>query len=195
MLKTQSMLLAELDDYANPKTKLSRLVKQNYYFPIVKGLYETNNNTPGYLLAGSIYGPSYLSFEFALAHHGLIPERVTTFTSATCLKKKKKLYTTDFGTFTYQDIPLKAFPYGIILEQEGDYYYRLATAEKALCDKLYASPLLNNQRQLQDFLYNDLRIEPYNLKQLDVSDFLQYADLYAANNVRLLARHMRRLIK
>ena len=83
------MLMDELKAYANPKTKLSRLVKENVYFPIVRGLYETSPHTAGYLLAGSIYGPSYLSFEFALSFYGLIPERVTTFTSATCLKKKK----------------------------------------------------------------------------------------------------------
>lgn len=53
-------------------------------------MYETDSNTPGYLLAGSIYGPSYLSFDFALAYYDLIPERVVNYTSATFGKKKKK---------------------------------------------------------------------------------------------------------
>ncbi|WP_425756007.1 type IV toxin-antitoxin system AbiEi family antitoxin domain-containing protein [Ihubacter sp. rT4E-8] len=90
MIQTTSMLLTQLQDYANPNTKLSRLVKNGNYYPIVNGLYETEKDTPGYLLAGSIYGPSYLSFDFALAYHGLIPEMVFTFTSATFEKKKKK---------------------------------------------------------------------------------------------------------
>ncbi len=195
MLKTQSMLIEQLNSYANPKTKLARLVKAKQYYPIVKGLYETKADTPGYLLAGSIYGPSYLSFEFALSLNGLIPERVTTFTSATCLKKKKKLYKTDFGIFTYRDIPLTAFPYGITLKEEGNYFYRIATAEKALCDKLYSAPALSNQNQLQAFLYADLRIDEYNFKQLNFEDFSQFSNLYGSNNVRLLSQYTRRLLK
>lgn len=65
------------------------MVKSGEYIQIVKGFYETDKSTADYLLAGSIYGPSYLSFEFALAFCGLIPEAVYTFTSATfeiCLK-------------------------------------------------------------------------------------------------------------
>src|SRR5690554_965136 len=79
----------------------NRMVKDGEYIKIIRGLYETDPSTPGYLLAGSIYGPSYLSFEFALAYHGLIPEAVYTFTSATYDKKKKKKFETPFGTFTY----------------------------------------------------------------------------------------------
>lgn len=46
------------------------------YTKVVKGIYETNSDTAGYLLAGSIYGPSYLSFDFALSYYGMIPEAV-----------------------------------------------------------------------------------------------------------------------
>ena len=72
--------------------KISRLIKDNKLYKVVNGLYETEKNTPGYLLAGSIYGPSYISFEYALQEYGLIPERVTVITCATCGKKKKKIY-------------------------------------------------------------------------------------------------------
>lgn len=192
MLKTQSMLMDELKAYANPKTKLSRLVKENVYFPIVRGLYETSPHTAGYLLAGSIYGPSYLSFEFALSFYGLIPERVTTFTSATCLKKKKKFYDTPFGVFTYQDIPLAAYPYGILIREENEYTYRIASPEKALCDQLYASPLIKNLSQLSDLLFNNLRIDEYELTQLNYSDLELYTSLYGSSNVKLLGELFRR---
>ena len=43
-----------------------------------------------YYLADSIYGPSYLSFEFALEYHSLIPKAVHQFTSATFEKNRKK---------------------------------------------------------------------------------------------------------
>ena len=91
MIKTTNMILEELRSYANPKAKLSRMANQGECFRITRGLYETNKNTPGYLLAGSIYGPSYISIEYALAYYNLIPEAVYTITCATFEKKKKKL--------------------------------------------------------------------------------------------------------
>ena len=97
MIKTTNMLLEELRDYANPKAKLSRMVKQGQCFPVTRGVYETDRNVPAYLLAGSIYGPSYISFEYALSYYGMIPEAVYTVTCATFEKKKKKKYETIFG--------------------------------------------------------------------------------------------------
>lgn len=107
------MILEELRSYANPKAKLSRMANQGECFRITRGLYETNKNTPGYLLAGSIYGPSYISFEYALAYYNLIPEAVYTITCATFEKKKKKIFQTPFGNFSYRDVPSAAFPLGI----------------------------------------------------------------------------------
>ena len=115
MIKTTDMLLEELREYASPRSKLSRMAKNGEIFPIVKGLYETEKGTPGIYLAGSIYGPSYVSFEYALGHYGLIPEAVYTLTCATFEKKKAKKYETPFGTFTYRDVPSEAFPLALKL--------------------------------------------------------------------------------
>lgn len=90
MIKSTHVILNEYKEYSRPDCKLSNMVKEGKYYPIVKGLYETDPDTPGYFLAASIYGPSYLSFEFALAYYGLIPERVYTCTSATFEKRKQK---------------------------------------------------------------------------------------------------------
>lgn len=119
MIKTTAMLLEELKEYGSPKSKLARMTERGECFPITRGLYETDRNVPAYLLAGSICGPSYISFEYALGHYGLIPEAVYTVTSATFEKKKKKKYETVFGTFTYRNVPSEAFPLGIRLIQEG----------------------------------------------------------------------------
>ena len=67
------------------------MCKRKKLFKVINGLYETNENTPGYLLSTSIYGPSYISFEYALYFYGLIPERVDTITCATYNKKKKNI--------------------------------------------------------------------------------------------------------
>ena len=66
------MLMDELKNYANPTSKIRRTVDKRELFSVVRGLYETDRNAPGYYLAGSIYGPSYISFKFALGYHSLI---------------------------------------------------------------------------------------------------------------------------
>ena len=90
MIKTTAMLLEDLNDYVNPTAKIRRMVSNNELTPVVRGIYETDRNIPGYYLAPIIYGPSYLSFEFALSYHSLIPETVYIYTSATFEKKKLK---------------------------------------------------------------------------------------------------------
>ena len=193
MIFTTNMMLEKLNDYANPKSKLSRMVKQNECFQITKGLYETKEDTPGYLLAGSIYGPSYISFDFALSYYGLIPEAVYTVTCATYDKKKKKKYENTFGTFTYRDVPKEAFPVGIKLIQDGDYYYRIAEPEKALCDKLYTLNPVSNTRQLETLLLDYLRIDLDSLKNLDKEKISSLSKVYHSKNVIKLDVYMRRL--
>ena len=178
--------------YINKNTKLIRDKRDGKIFKIINGLYETNPNTPGYLLASSIYGPSYISFEYALAHYGLIPERVTTITCATFNKKKKKELNTDFGIFTYRDIPESAYPEEILLKEENGYSYQIATPEKALCDKLYTLAPLYNYINLEKMLFNDLRIDKELFAKLNVDKVNKLSNLYHSTNVLLLARYMRR---
>ena len=193
MIKTTAMLLEELSEYGSPKSKLSRMAKSGECYPITKGIYETNPHTPAYLLAGGIYGPSYISFEYALSFYGLIPEAVYTVTSATFEKKKKKKFETAFGTFSYRDVPSKAFPLGIRLVQEGEYFYRIAEPEKALCDQLYTISPLGNTKELFRLLTESLRIEESELKKLDASKVCAYSAAYHTTNIKKLYSLMRRI--
>lgn len=195
MIKTTNILLEELKEYACPNHKIGRMVKYNELIPIVKGLYETERATSGYLLAGSIYGPSYLSFDFALSMYGLIPESVYTFTSATFDKKKKKQYDTPFGLFTYRDVPTKVFPYSVQLREEGDYLYYIATPEKALCDKLYTLKPLHNMKELENLLFQDLRIDEVEFSQINKLEVMDLATMYHSTNVNLLSSYVRRKMK
>lgn len=195
MIKTTDMLLEELREYASPRSKLSRMTKNGEIFPIVKGLYETEKGTPGIYLAGSIYGPSYVSFEYALGHYGLIPEAVYTLTCATFEKKKAKKYETPFGTFTYRDVPSEAFPLALTLVNENGYYYRIATPEKALCDMLYTLRPTANAAELHTMLNDDLRIEDSELKKLDAALVAELSEHYHTTNVKRLCTLLRRLRK
>ena len=192
MILTHGILKNSLHDYSNKNNKISRDIRDEKIFKIVTGLYETNPNTPGYLLAGSIYGPSYISFEYALSYYGLIPEKVTTITCATLDKKKKKIYNTQFGVFTYRDVPSMAYFEEVILKVENNYSYQIATPEKALCDKLYTLKPLNNYENLENMLFYDLRIDHEEFNKLSSEKIENLSNLYGSKNVKLLAKYMRR---
>lgn len=192
MIKTFAMLMDELKDYANPTSKIRRLVSSRALIPVVRGLYETDKNVPGYYLAGSIYGPSYLSFDFALSYHSLIPEAVYQFTSATFEKKRQKKYSTPYGTFTYRDIPSEAYPYGVELREENGYGFQIASPEKALCDKLYTISPVKNRTGLEELLFHDLRIDSSVFQQLGMLLLSELTSCYHTQNHRLLYAYIKK---
>ena len=193
MVKTTAMLIQELSQYANPAAKIRRMVQSEQLVPIIKGLYETDKTIPGYYLSGVIYGPSYLSFEFALSWHDLIPEAVYTFTSATCGKGKKKQYKTAFGTYTYRDVPIAAFPYGTTLYEENEYSFVLATPEKAICDMLYTLSPCGSRKELRQLLFEDLRIDETAFTNTNWGHMTELAGLYHTANHRLLISMMKEM--
>ena len=142
---------------------------------------------------GAIYGPSYLSFDYALSVHALIPEAVYgTYTSATFRKGKTKRYENAFGTFLYRDVPVAVYPLGVEIKVEGGYSYQIASPEKALCDKLYSLSPVYSVRALKELLFDDLRIDDAAFFALQKDDILQLAPLYRATNLKLLAKFINR---
>lgn len=191
MIKTYAMIMDELNNYKAPKNKLARMINDGVFIPVVKGLYETDKTIPGYFLANSIYGPSYLSFDFALAYYGLIPEAVYTFTSATFEKNRTKRYETPFGIFTYRDVPSSVYSYGISYKTEGEYVYQIATPEKALCDKLYTISPVGNKKELINLLFEDLRIDEASFNSLDFDIIDKLCELYHCTNLKILQKLLR----
>ena len=177
MLKTHLVLMDELKSYRNPAMKITSMVKTGELTRVVRGLYETDPHTPGYLLAASIYGPSYLSFEYALAHYGA------------------KQFETPFGVFSYRDVPEKAFPYGVQPLIENGYGYRLATPEKALCDELYKLSPCANRGELEQLLFENLRIDRQAFLELNLAEMEQLAALYQTKNHKLLRSWIRKEIR
>jgi predicted transcriptional regulator of viral defense system len=163
-------------------------VRKDNLYTVVKGLYETNRNTPGYLLSAYIYGPSYLSFDYALSYHGLIPEKVVTYTCATFNKRKSKTYSNIFGTFSYRDVPKNVYPYGIKVNIVEKYSYFIATKEKALCDKLYISQPQTSMKKLKELMFDDLRIDVDLFYELDTAELLFLCDRYKSSNLKLLKK-------
>lgn len=186
MIKTTAMLWNELSRYANPAAKIRRMAENKQLIPIIKGLYETDDSVPGHYLASLLYGPSYLSFEFALAWHDFIPEAVYAYTCATCGKGRKKRYETTFGVYTYRDVPINVFPYGTALHEERGYSFVIASPEKAICDLIYTRPPCRNRKELRQLLFEDMRIDEYSFRHAKTDDFIELAGLYHTANHRLL---------
>lgn len=194
MIKTTAMLVSELEGkYSNPRTKIGRLVKENKLFPIVQGLYETNRDVSPASLAGAIYGPSYLSFHWALSYYGMIPERVYGCTSATYKKNRSKQYSTSFGNFLYRDVPPAVYPLEVrVITIDEGYPVQAATAEKALCDRLYMAPVQHNRKEIEEFLFENLRLDEDEFARLNFDTIRRLAPLYRRSNTDLFSAFLKR---
>ena len=138
------LAMDRLAGYRAPRNKLRNLCLSGDLVRIRKGLYVAPtfpSRPPGVdplALAPLIYGPSYVSLETALAHHGLIPERVYEITSVT--SKRAKLFRTPVGRFSYRPVNESVYGYGVGLQPATGGAYFLAEPEKALCDRIACVP-------------------------------------------------------
>lgn len=189
---TNQIIKSQLSNYSNKNDKIKRDIKANKLIRLKRGMYENSMVASKFVIASNLYGPSYLSFDYALYYYGLIPEKVVTYTSATYDKKKKKQFDTPFGVFTYRDVPKNVYFIGVRLAYDKDEPFQIASPEKALCDKLYTLKPLKNISEMEDLLFNDLRIDISDLAKLDVNFLKILSDNYHCTNVTLLYKFLRR---
>ena len=193
MILFQEDLKIKYKDYSDVKGKIRREVAVGNLIPLMRGLYETDATISGKYLAGHIYGPSYLSFDYVLSVYSLIPETVfNTFTSATFKKSKTKTYQNHFGTFIYKDVPEAVYSFGVLIKEEGDYSYLIATPEKALCDKLYSLSPVNTLKGLRSLIFEDLRIDESEFWKLNIDELCELAPLYKSTTLNTLVKLIRR---
>lgn len=188
MVLDTNQLLFENRNYKDPSHRIQALVKKGELFPLKRGLYETDSAVPGYLLAYEIIGPSYLSFEYALSWYGMIPERVTTYTSAAFGKGKQLQFKNQFGVFTYRDVPEQVFPFYYTRENFGDRPFFIATKEKALCDQLGKLSPIRGIRDFEEYLFEGLRIDESEFATLDFGKIRRIAPMYHRTNLDQLVK-------
>ncbi len=190
MVKDHLTLMHELRDYASPKARLTRMIKSGDVIQVRRGLFLEAKES-GYSLkslAAVIYGPSYISFEYALAHYGLIPERVQAVTSAVYNKNKNRRFHTPLGDFYYYYLPAAVFPYGVVLGEENGQSYLIATPEKALCDTLYKTRGVGSVKSLKALLFEDRRMEREAILALDRESLRFLAPFYKKEILRLFLK-------
>lgn len=181
---TTAGLLDLYKTYENPHDKIKNLVQQNKLRRVRRDLYVLGktykHSYSKEVLANLIYGPSAISFEYALSYHGLIPERVENLTSI-CFKRNKK-FTCDFGVFTYKYISEKLFSLGIEHHESSEGNFHMASKEKALCDMAYFAKLKSNT-DAKEYLIENLRIDREELFKLDSKLLFDLAKTYKRESV------------
>lgn len=177
--------------YSNIYQKINNECKKGILVKIKRGLYSDDLYNDKEVIANICYNPSYISFEYALSYYGVIPEFVSTFTSATFGKKNNKIYHTKDSTFDYRSVPDEVFPMGIlIMKNSKDISYKIASKEKALCDLLYSKYPVRSIKDLKTLLFEDIRIDENEFLKMDVEFIKEIAPLYHSNTLNVLKKYL-----
>jgi hypothetical protein len=182
-------LLTFLADYKKPREAILRMVKNDELIRLKNGVYlisekiKHGNNTiiPFEQLANFLYGPSYISMEWALSFYGMIPERVHTVTSMTLGRNKE--FHTPIGSFLYFPLSEKCYSIGIMQKKSSDFSggFLIASPEKALSDMVFKTCKNLDRDQLKEELIESKRIDPVCFQLLE-----EIAKRYHAKSVYYL---------
>jgi predicted transcriptional regulator of viral defense system len=162
VFNTRELLVSQPQFHVN---RLSEWKRKGYITALRKGYYifadiEVTHYIQ-FLIANSLYVPSYVSLETALSFHNLIPEIVYAQTSVTT--RLPKQFENETGTYTYHQIKRSAYrDYQLLPIPNHTRKVIMATPEKAILDYLYYHPELVTP---DDFL--SLRLNAEVLRQFD----------------------------
>jgi len=184
-----NFLKSHLSRYKNVRVKINDMIKKREIIRIKKGLYILGDAySQGYYhketLSNLIYGPSYISLEYALSFYGLIPESTSVVTAVT--NKRNKFFETPVGGFSYRYIAPALYAEGITtIPLDSKHNILIASMEKAMADTLYFSDTFENSRELQEYLFENLRIDEDALFALNLKAIKKLAKLYRGNTLLL----------
>lgn len=167
-------------DLAFPDKKIQALEKQEELIRLKRNLYIVNKELTGRetdarLCANHIYGPSYVSLQWALSYFGMIPEQVFQMTSGTT--KRSRSFKTPIGEFSYMQVPASYFPIGIEVIEDNGVSFLMASREKALCDTILYDNFVPSQSisALAAYLEEDMRLDMDIIMELDKEIILECA--------------------
>ena len=157
-------LLSVLEGYKRPNDKIRDWVKKGVLISLAKGIYVVSEDIverkpDPRLVANILYGPSYVSLEYALSFYQAIPELVTEVSSVTT--QRSRSMKNGLGRFSYTHLPLPYYSYGIQLEAVDDgAFVLIATPEKALFDTVVCTRklLLRSTADVRHWI-DDMRLD------------------------------------
>ncbi len=168
--------------YMKQKGLLTSLKKGLYLYnsPYIKTLVSKE------IMANNLLGPSYISYDYALYYHGLIPERVEEVTSATT--KRSKTFSTTLGVFSFRHIDKGLYALGLEIVSSKQGNFMMASCEKALCDKVFAikGVKIGSKKAMMIFLEEDLRIDMDELVKFDLEVVKRYFEISKSRRVGFL---------
>lgn len=184
-------LLKLLADYKKPREAILRMVKNEELIRLKNGFYLINEKIthgsakiiPLEQVANLLYGPSYVSMEWALSFYGMIPERVHTITSMTLGRNKE--YHTSVGDFSYFTLSSESYSIGITQKKSPDFIggFLIASPEKALADMVFKTCKNLDKDQLKDELLESKRIDRECFHKLNKDLLDAIAKSYRAKHV------------
>ncbi|MCK4539132.1 MAG: hypothetical protein KAV42_10090 [Candidatus Krumholzibacteria bacterium] len=191
-------IMHALGDHVYPRGRISALIRGGDIVRVKKGIYvfgEQYRERPysREVLANIIYGPSYISLEYAMGFYGMIPESVEGVTSVTTGRSRR--FETPVGLFSYRSVPAAAFSVGIDrMETRDGKSFLIALPEKALADKIRLDhgSGISSQRELKQYLIDSLRIDPATLAGMNAERVEEYSALYRSRKIGLLAKLLHR---
>lgn len=130
-----------------------------------------------FLIANTLYEPSYISLEMALSHYGLIPESVYGVTSVSSRTTRK--FVTNMATFSYRKMKPELF-FGFTLIPCSTRTFKIAEPEKAILDFLFFRSDLSSAGAVEELRINrEVFLEQVDTKKLkDFSDRFKSAALH-----------------
>lgn len=150
---------------------LHRYTKRGLLRRPKNGLYFLRDaHVPDLYLANKLYEPSYVSLEYALSYHRVIPETVYGITSITT--KTTRRFVSLGKIFTYRHINKLAFT-GYYVKKQRGLTFLIADPEKAFVDLMYLRTIKNRKP-----------ISRFDKEKVNKEGALRYAQLF--NNKKLI---------
>lgn len=187
-------LLKLLADYRKPREAILRMVKNEELIRLKNGFYlirekithGSSRVIPFEQVANLLYGPSYVSMEWALSFYGMIPERVHTVTSMTLGRNKE--YHTLVADFSYFTLPARSYSVGITQKKSTDFIggFLIASPEKALADMVFKTCKNLDKEQLKDELLESKRMDRECFRGLNKDLLNDIAKSYRSKHVYYL---------
>jgi predicted transcriptional regulator of viral defense system len=186
---TSQNLKPLLNTYTNSDDFISRMVKSGELIRLKNGFFVIAEKikdipAPYEQIANLLYGPSYISFEWALSYYKMIPEGVYVVTSVST--NRSKSFKTPIGTFDYTYLNHKRYSIGIDQRENTSGRFLIATPEKALADLVYCKSKKIEKEDLLSDLIEARRMDEDCLKNLNKSHLLEIAKNYRSQSINNL---------
>jgi len=165
--------------YKAPLKALESLNEHGILMRLKRGHYAFVDTFDPLLAANLIYSPSYISFETALAHYGLIPERTELFMSV--IDGRPTEIQTPAGNYSYISQSRMLFALGRDIEITPNRVLSIASREKALFDTLARANLksaLASPKDVLGYVVDGLRIDESELKKMVLVKLKKLAPFY-----------------